>query len=394
MRSVRLVPWQWLVLLLLLYLVGAEALRLWLDLLWAERLAFLLGALGLWAFINGRFVFAYYHALLASARVRRLPLFSPKPKEHLLVLAPHPDDEVLAAAGLMRRVFGEGGRVSVVYLTSGDAFDLAAGSPMPSKEAMRRLALRRMVEAWRGLEALGLPRESAIFLGFPDRGLFQLFTTHYYLPYESPYTGLKAAIYPGVYRPGLPYTGKALEATLVELLKELSARTLVLRHRVLKPGLWKGFSGAPTAAKAAVGYLKPTRILLPSPLDAHRDHQATAYLGMQAAASLGLEGRLWYYIVHGGYQYPLPKGLHKRLPLYPPPRGRGLPWERFPLTQEEVDLKEKAIRAHRSQMRLLGRFLLAFVRQNELFSPLPVPAKEALAPEEEGWALLEGREVL
>ena len=45
-------------------------------------------------------------------------------------------------------------------------------------------------------------------------------------------------------------------------------------------------------------------------------------------------------------------------------------------------------------MRLLGRFLLAFVRQNELFSPLPVPAKEALAPEEEGWALHEGREVL
>jgi LmbE family N-acetylglucosaminyl deacetylase len=59
-----------------------------------------------------------------------------------------------------------------------------------------------------------------------------------------------------------------------------------------------------------------------------------------------------------------------------------------------VDLKEKAIRAHKSQMRLLGRFLLAFVRQNELFSPLPVPAKEALASEEEGWALLEGREVL
>jgi LmbE family N-acetylglucosaminyl deacetylase len=86
----------------------------------------------------------------------------------------------------MRRVFGEGGRVSVVYLTSGDAFDLAAGSPMPSKEAMRRLALRRMVEAWRGLEALGLPRESAIFLGFPDRGLFQLFTAHYYLPTRVP----------------------------------------------------------------------------------------------------------------------------------------------------------------------------------------------------------------
>lgn len=115
---------------------------------------------------------------------------------------------------------------------------------------------------------------------------------------------------------------------------------------------------------------------------------------MQAAAFLGLEGRLEYYVVHGGYQYPLPKGLHPCLPLYPAPRGKGLPWRRFSLSEEEVRLKEKAIRAHRSQMRLLGRFLLAFVRQNELFSPLPIPAREALAPEEEGWAVLEGREVL
>lgn len=356
----RLAPWQWLLLLLLAYLVLAEALRLWLGLLWAERVALLLAALGVWAFINGRFLFAYYHAFFASLRTRGLSLAEdPRPGEHLLVLAPHPDDEVLAAAGRMRRVAAQGGRVSVVYLTSGDAFDLAAGSPLPSQEAMRRLALRRMVEAWRGLEALGLGREGAVFLGFPDQGLFALFTTHYYLPWESPYTGLKAVAYPGAYRLGLPYTGKALEGVLLELFREL----------------------------------RPSRILLPSPLDAHRDHQATAYFGMQAAAALGLEGILEYYIVHGGYQYPLPKGLHPRLPLYPPPRGRGLPWRRFPLAEEEVRLKEKAIRAHRSQMRLLGRFLLAFVRQNELFSPLPIPAKEALAAEEEGWAVLEGREV-
>jgi uncharacterized membrane protein (UPF0127 family) len=42
---------------------------------------------------------------------------------------------------------------------------------------------------------------------------------------------------------------------MAPLRAALSARTLVLRHRVPKPGLWKGFSGAPTAAFAAVGYL-------------------------------------------------------------------------------------------------------------------------------------------
>jgi len=35
----------------------------------------------------------------------------------------------------------------------------------------------------------------------------------------------------------------------------LSARTLVSLHGVPKLGLWKGFSGAPTAANAAVGCL-------------------------------------------------------------------------------------------------------------------------------------------
>ena len=40
-----------------------------------------------------------------------------------------------------------------------------------------------------------------------------------------------------------------------QLLVQISARTLVSQHRVPKSGLWKGFSGAPTAAKAAVGYL-------------------------------------------------------------------------------------------------------------------------------------------
>ncbi len=355
----RLAPWQWLFFLLLLYALLAEALRLWLGLLWAERVGLLLAALGVWAFINGRFVFAYYHALLASWRVRGLPEVVLPERERLLVLAPHPDDEVLAAAGRIRRTLARGGRVGVVYLTLGDAFDLAAGSPLPSQEALRRLALRRMVEARQGMETLGVGRDGLYFLGFPDQGLYPLFTTHYYLPYESPYTGLSAVAYPGAYRTGLPYTGKALEETLVSVLESF----------------------------------RPTRILLPSPLDAHRDHQATAYFGMRAAAALGLEARLEYYLVHGGYQYPLPKGLHPRLPLYPPPRGRGLPWRRFSLSLEEVALKEKAIRAHRSQMRLLGQFLLAFVRTNELFSPLPVPTP--LVPGEEEWvAALEGREVL
>src|SRR6476646_4479916 len=40
----------------------------------------------------------------------------------MLVFAPHPDDEVLAAGGLIQQVREGGGTVHVVYLTSGDSY--------------------------------------------------------------------------------------------------------------------------------------------------------------------------------------------------------------------------------------------------------------------------------
>src|SRR5262245_49247126 len=44
------------------------------------------------------------------------------PSTRLLVVAPHPDDEALAAAGLIQRVRAAGGLVRVLLMTSGDAF--------------------------------------------------------------------------------------------------------------------------------------------------------------------------------------------------------------------------------------------------------------------------------
>src|SRR2546425_7498826 len=44
------------------------------------------------------------------------------PKLRLLVIAPHPDDESLGAGGLMQRTMAQGGRVHVLFLTSGDGY--------------------------------------------------------------------------------------------------------------------------------------------------------------------------------------------------------------------------------------------------------------------------------
>lgn len=44
----------------------------------------------------------------------------------LLVLAPHPDDEVLGCGGLITKIKNQGGKVYVLYLTVGDTDDISA----------------------------------------------------------------------------------------------------------------------------------------------------------------------------------------------------------------------------------------------------------------------------
>lgn len=332
----------WLAILLLLVVGVNEALRIWwrLDLL--DRFLAVALAFFVWAFINGRWIFAHFHALRSAWLSRRLPeAASLTGADRLLVLAPHPDDEVLAAGGQVQQAIASGAAVRIVWLTAGDGFDLASGRPAPHHEALRKLALRRMEEANRAAEILGVPAEGRVFLGYPDQGLLRLFLTHYYLPYTSSHTALDSVSYPGCRSAGAPYTGQALEADLESVVNEFA----------------------------------PTRVLTPSPLDAHPDHQATAYFAMRILGKLGWEDRLRYYIVHGGYEYPLPKGLHPRLPLYPAPRGRRLPWRRLELTEAQVERKLEATRAHASQTRLIGNFMLAFVRRSELISPLPIPVR-------------------
>ncbi|WP_457637052.1 PIG-L deacetylase family protein [Oceanithermus sp.] len=334
--------WLWLAVLLLLVVGANEALRIWWRLDVLDRLLAVLLAFFVWAFINGRWIFAYYHALRSAWLSRRLPEVAPlRSGDRLLVLAPHPDDEVLAAGGQIQRALAAGAAVRVLWLTSGDGFDLASGRPAPRPEALRELAEKRMQEASRAAELLGVEPENRVFLGYPDQGLLRLFLTHYYLPYTSPHTGLDRVSYPGCRRVGAAYTGMELEADL----------------------------------EAEVRAFEPTRVLAPSPLDAHPDHQAAAYFAMRVLGKLGQEERLRYYIVHGGYEYPLPKGLHPRLPLYPAPRGRRLPWRRVELEEREIETKLQATRAHASQTRLIGNFMLAFVRRNELVSPLPIPVR-------------------
>lgn len=262
----------------------------------------------------------------------------------LLVVSPHPDDEVLCCSGVIQRVLHAGGHVSIVWLTSGDGSELdllvVEKSLFLRPSKLRELALRRMQESRDAATILGVPLDRLYFLGYPDRGILPLFTDYYITPYRSRFTTATAVPYPTALSPGRPYTGLNLEHDFETVLDKVH----------------------------------PTLILAPSPRDAHPDHRATGLVTIRAMAQRNELSRVRYWIVHGGEFWPIPRGYEPELEMTPSPVGHGLPQTPFKLEPDEVQRKRQAISAYHTQMEVMSSFLLSFARTTELYSPTPMPS--------------------
>lgn len=84
--------------------------------------------------------------------------------DDVLVVAPHPDDEVLGVGALMARLVARGSRVTVLAVTDGEA-----SSPGSPTLAPRALAARRVAESESACASLGVPAPSRCQL--PDGGV-------------------------------------------------------------------------------------------------------------------------------------------------------------------------------------------------------------------------------
>lgn len=83
---------------------------------------------------------------------------------HLLGVWAHPDDEAYLSAGLMARTIEQGGRVTVVALTDGEAgFPADDSRPAPERARQRRRELRA------AMARIGV--DDVRFVGLPDGGL-------------------------------------------------------------------------------------------------------------------------------------------------------------------------------------------------------------------------------
>ena len=279
--------------------------------------------------------------------------------DSLLIVSPHPDDESLCCAGLMRRALAQGARVSVVWVTGGDAFELDARLVekrlRPGLLGLQKLGEQRIGEAMAAADKLGIPPANRFVLGYPDRGIQRLMLDHFFVPFRSRYTGQSSVGFASAVSPQAPYEGRMLDADLRKVIDRTA----------------------------------PTHVFVASPLDAHPDHSASGEFVMRILGERNQLDRVYYWIIHGGFDWPRPRGLHRQNALNPPERARDLPWLRFQLTDAEQDDKLAALTAHRSQMEIMKPFLRAFVRRNELFTRVPLEPEApvpVLTPEMDGGA--------
>jgi LmbE family N-acetylglucosaminyl deacetylase len=256
----------------------------------------------------------------------------------LLILAPHPDDESLACAGLIQHCHALGGQASILWATSGDGFRRDARELnhtwRPTAAEYLDLGRRRMREANAAAAVLGVDPSRRYFLGFPDGALGAVMASA--SPVTSPTTGQQAAPYPDALRPGAPYTRHALVALLA----------------------------------AVVVSTQPTLLALPAHSDQNADHRAVAQAAREALAQAGVHPQVASYVVHIDMDlYPLLRSpVH---PLILDPGALPKPHVLVPLTDAMRTVKRRAIAAHASQMRAMGPWLMAFDAKDE---PLHFPA--------------------
>jgi len=268
----------------------------------------------------------------SHGRLSRFPEISSSTR--LLILSPHPDDEVLIAGGLIQRVLKSGGQVKIVYLTPGDS---SVGSVIKIDRNLRlapgdfvALANRRHDEALVATKVLGLNESDLFFLGFPDQGLREVLAREKgdpRGPVVSRSTKLDHVAYSWAYKDGQEYYADNLEADLIEICNSF----------------------------------KPNLVITTHPMDTHPDHKAASEIAEMLKNRLDLKFDLYLALVH--YRDYPPRGF-----LYPPKKLFNDRWFSFELTDIEISKKRESLDKYSSQVNGYEKgWYMRFVASNEIF---------------------------
>lgn len=237
----------------------------------------------------------------------------------LVIIAPHPDDAVLGAGGLIQRALAHHWSVHVLHMTHGDGNRTSQWRQYRTARPLTALrqGIARRTEALVALQGLGVPAAQCVFLGFPDGGLGQLAM----MPYTSPWTHCQRDPYQDSPSMGNAYTANTWAQSVFRYLTDIH----------------------------------PALIIYPNAEDTHPDHRATSRLVAQLTCGIPA----LTYRIHGRSPSPAP-----------------IP---FSLTPTEQQAKSQAILTHISQAAVTGWWLNTFAQSVEGFYPalasLPVFGK-------------------
>ncbi len=266
--------------------------------------------------------------------------------DRVLILAPHPDDDILGCSGIIQQAVALHVPVHVVFLTYGDGNELSflfyRKHPVLEPKAVRKMGLVRHDEAIAAEGLLGLSPENLTFLGYPDVGTLDIWQAHWNHrpPVRSILTRVTAVPYQNAFRPGAPYRGE-------EVLRDL---TTVMRD------------------------FRPTKIFVSHPADRHPDHAALYLFTRIVLWNLEREmtPEVYPYLIHYKH-WPRPLTLQPAVSLDPPAQLTSeILWQEDRLTPDEIERKQRALQTHRTQYDSSAWFLQSFVRPNEPFGDFPV----------------------
>lgn len=219
------------------------------------------------------FLVLFYLSAIISKSTYGLEALSINSEDRILIVAPHPDDEILACAGLIQQALQNKAEVNVLYLTEGEhnrvsLFYYQKRFFVKSRQDYINLGKTRKEESIIACSLLGLKRGNLYFLDYPDSGIYKIFLKHWAEvgPYQDTFTQLS-------------YTPAGEGITPLASFKGESI-LLDLKKILLK--------------------LKPSKIFIPHFLDEHPDHLGT-YLFLKLALwelKPEIQPEQFLYLVH------------------------------------------------------------------------------------------------
>lgn len=270
---------------------------------------------------------------------------APGKGSRVLVIAPHPDDEVIGAAMLIKKTLSNGGQVKVVLVTNGDGYQSAVRLDY-AKVALKpadyiSFGYKRQSETRKALTSLGLLESDIFFLGYPDSGMTSLWTANWDSsnPYTSRYTKTDRSPYTDSYTKNSLYCGRNVVADLSKIITNF----------------------------------QPTIVVMPHPNDKHPDHwAANAFMVYTLTLLHDTPQRELLYLVHRGL-WPTAETGDTNNTLYPPAKldETGTNWDELALSSDEITQKKSTLLLYQTQLKVLGYQMTCFDKKNELFGEYP-----------------------